>query len=108
MNRPLFERLGRAALVVSAGVLLSRILGMVREIFLADLIGANANGDAYRVAFIIPDFLNYLLAGGYLAITFIPILSRFFTQDDEAGAWRAFMAVARPVGLAMVGLVSLF
>ncbi len=105
MNRPLFERLGRAALVVSAGVLLSRILGMVREIFLADLIGANANGDAYRVAFIIPDFLNYLLAGGYLAITFIPILSRFFTQDDEAGAWRAFMAVARPVGLAMVGLV---
>ena len=105
MNRPLFERLGRAALVVSAGVLLSRILGMVREIFLADLIGANANGDVYRVAFIIPDFLNYLLAGGYLAITFIPILSRFFAQDDEAGAWRAFMAVARPVGLAMVVLV---
>ncbi len=93
--------------MVSGGVLLSRILGMVREIFLADLVGANANGDVYRVAFIIPDFLNYLLAGGYLAITFIPILSRFFAQDDEAGAWRAFMAVARPVGLAMVVLVGI-
>lgn len=97
--------MGRAALVVSAGVLLSRILGMLREIVLADLVGANAAGDAYRVAFIIPDFLNYLLAGGYMAITFIPILSRYFANDDEAGAWRAFSAVARPAGLAMLALV---
>lgn len=93
--------------MVSAGVLLSRVLGMVREIFLADLVGANANGDVYRVAFIIPDFLNYLLAGGYLAITFIPILSRFFAQDDEAGAWRAFSAVARPLAMAMIALVAI-
>jgi putative peptidoglycan lipid II flippase len=99
--------MGRAALVVSAGVLLSRILGLLREVALADLIGANAAGDAYRVAFIIPDFLNYLLAGGYMAITFIPILSRHFANDDEAGAWEAFAAVARPVGLAMAVLVGI-
>ena len=99
--------MGRAALVVSAGVLLSRILGLLREVALADLIGANAAGDAYRVAFIIPDFLNYLLAGGYMAITFIPILSRHFANDDERGAWEAFVAVARPVGLAMAVLVGI-
>ncbi len=98
--------MGRAALVVSAGVLLSRILGLLREVALADLIGANAAGDAYRVAFIIPDFLNYLLAGGYMAITFIPILSRHFADQDEPGAWRAFVAVARPVGLAMAVTVA--
>jgi len=99
--------MGRAALIVSAGVLLSRILGLLREVALADLIGANAAGDAYRVAFIIPDFLNYLLAGGYMAITFIPILNRHFVNNDDAGAWRAFVAVARPVGLAMVVLVGI-
>lgn len=97
--------MGRAALVVSAGVLISRALGMLREVALADLIGANAAGDVYRVAFIIPDFLNYLLAGGYMAITFIPILSRYFANDDVRGAWEAFVAVARPVGLAMAVLV---
>jgi putative peptidoglycan lipid II flippase len=99
--------MGRAALVVSAGILLSRILGLLREVALADLIGANAAGDAYRVAFIIPDFLNYLLAGGYMAITFIPILSRYFADDDERGAWEAFVAVARPVGLAMAVLAAI-
>jgi putative peptidoglycan lipid II flippase len=99
--------MGRAALVVSAGVLLSRILGLAREVALADLIGANAAGDAYRVAFILPDFLNYLLAGGYMAITFIPILSRRFADNDEVGAWEAFAAVARPVGLAMAVLVGI-
>ena len=99
--------MGRAALVVSAGVLLSRILGMLREVALADLVGANSAGDAYRVAFIIPDFLNYLLAGGYMAITFIPILSRYFANDDEPGAWAAFIAVARPVGLVMAALVGI-
>jgi putative peptidoglycan lipid II flippase len=98
--------MGRAALVVAAGVLLSRILGLLREVALADLIGANAAGDAYRVAFIIPDFLNYLLAGGYMAITFIPILSRHFANDDDRGAWEAFVAVARPIGLAMAVLVG--
>jgi len=107
VNRPASYRMGRAALVVSAGVLLSRILGLLREVALADLIGANAAGDAYRVAFIIPDFLNYLLAGGYMAITFIPILSRHFANDDEGGAWQAFVAVARPVGLAMAVLVGI-
>lgn len=107
MNRPPTYRMGRAALVVSAGVLLSRILGLLREVALADLIGANAAGDAYRVAFIIPDFLNYLLAGGYMAITFIPILTRHFVNDDDRGAWEAFVAVARPVGLAMAALVGI-
>jgi putative peptidoglycan lipid II flippase len=99
--------MGRAALVVSAGVLLSRILGMAREILLADVIGATGAGDAYRVAFIIPDFLNYLLAGGYMAITFIPILSRYFVADDEEGAWRALVAVARPVAIAMTVLAAI-
>ena len=45
--------MGKAALVVSAGVMLSRVLGLGRETMLAALIGVNAVGDVYRAAFLI-------------------------------------------------------
>ncbi|MDX1692005.1 MAG: murein biosynthesis integral membrane protein MurJ, partial [Acidimicrobiia bacterium] len=59
----------------------------------------------YFVAFLIPDFLFYLLAGAYMAITLIPILSRRFAAGDEEDAWRAFWAVARPLAIGSTILV---
>jgi putative peptidoglycan lipid II flippase len=103
MSRPL--RMGAAAAVVGGSILLSRLLGLAREALLASLIGVNVEGDLYRQAFTIPDFLNYLLAGAYLTITLIPILSRHLEQDDEEGANRAFSSVFRFVALA-IGLVT--
>ncbi len=105
MSRPL--RMGTAAAVVSGSVLLSRILGLGREALLASLIGLNAEGDLYRLAFSIPDFLNYLLAGAYLTITLIPILSRHIERDDQEAANRAFSSVFRFVSLAIIGLTAL-
>ena len=99
--------MGAAALVVSAGVLISRILGQVREIIFASLLGANASTDEYVAAFAIPDFLNYLLAGGFLSITFIPIFSRYLAQDDEQGGWEALSAIIRPVAIAITTLVAI-
>jgi len=98
--------MGTAALIVSAGVLISRILGQLREVIFASLLGANASTDEYVAAFAIPDFLNYLLAGGFLSITFIPILSRYLADDDEAGGWEALSAIIRPVAIGIVGLVA--
>ena len=89
--------MGAAALVVSGGVLLSRVLGLARETMLAALIGVNAVGDVYRAAFLIPDLLNYLLAGGYLTITFVPILASRLQRGDPEGGARAFVAVFRVV-----------
>ena len=100
MSRPL--RMGTAAAVVSGSVLLSRVLGLGREALIAALIGVNAEGDLYRHAFSIPDFLNYLLAGAYLTITLIPILSRHIESDDEAGFRSAFTSVFRFVGIAVI------
>ncbi len=105
MSRPL--RLGGAALVISASVLLSRLLGLGREVLLATLIGVNTEGDLYRQAFAIPDFLNYLLAGAYLTITLIPVLSRHLERGDTEAADRSFTAVFRLVGLGIVGLTIL-
>ncbi|TDI51987.1 MAG: murein biosynthesis integral membrane protein MurJ, partial [Acidobacteria bacterium] len=105
MSRPL--RMGAAAAVVAASVLLSRILGLGREALLAGLIGVNSEGDLYRQAFTLPDFINYLLAGAYLTITLIPILSRHLERGDPEGASRAFTSVFRFVGVAIVALTIL-
>lgn len=97
-------RLGKAALIVSAGILLSRVLGMLRNIALAGLLGNTAPGDAFQAAFVIPDVLFYLMAGGYLTVTFIPILTRHLVKGDQEEGHRAFAAVFRPVAAAMVVL----
>ena len=99
--------MGAAALIVSAGVLISRILGQLREIIFASLLGATASTDEYVAAFAIPDFLNYLLAGGFLSITFIPIFSRYLARDDEEGGWEALSAIIRPIAVAIVALVAI-
>ncbi len=100
-------RMGTAALVVSASVLLSRVLGLFRETLLASLIGVNVDGDLYRQAFLIPDFLNYLLAGAYLTITLIPILSRHLERGDGVGLDRAFSSVFRFTLIAVLALTAL-
>ncbi len=100
-------RMGTAAAVVAGGVLLSRILGLVREGLIAGLIGVSAEGDLYRQAFAIPDFLSYLLAGAYLTITLIPILSRHLENQEPDKANQAFASVFRFVGIAIVGLTVL-
>lgn len=97
----------RAVQVVAAGILLSRLLGFARNVVLANRLGDTPVADAYEAAFIVPDFLNYLMAGGFLAITFIPILSRYLAADDIEGARAAFNAVFRPVAVLIVILTGL-
>jgi putative peptidoglycan lipid II flippase len=94
-------------LVVSAGILASRVLGMLRNVALAGLLGNTLEGDTFQAAFVIPDVLFYLMAGGYLTVTFIPILTRHLVRGDEEEGNRAFAAVFRPVAIAMVLLTVL-
>ena len=61
--------------LITISYLMSRILGFFREVLLAKWTGVTSASDTLDLAFIIPDFLFYLSAGGYLAITLIPILS---------------------------------
>lgn len=91
-----------AAAVIAASVLLSRILGLVRDALIAALIGVNPESDLYFDAFLIPDLLNYLLAGAYLTITLVPILARHLEAGDNEGASRAFTSVFRFMTLAIL------
>lgn len=105
MTQPI--RMRTAAAVVAASVLLSRILGLGRDALLATLIGVDAESDLYFDAFLIPDILNYFVAGAYLTITLVPILSRHLERGDNDSASRAFTSVFRFVAVAVVGLTAL-
>ncbi len=81
-----------ATLLLMAAVMLSRVIGYLREMYIAWAFGAGPVTDAYVGAFNLPDFLNYILAGGTASITFISIYTRHTSRDDTKGAQRAFNA----------------
>src|SRR3989304_4631099 len=99
------RQIRRAAAVMMASVFLSRILGYARDAVIAYRHGATPETDAYFAAFTIPDFLNYLLAGGALSITFIPIFARYLAEGREEDGYRSFSSIATVMGIAMLFFV---
>jgi len=91
-GRPRRSQFTAIAVLLAASVLLSRLLGYVRDAVLAWRIGASAEADAYYAAFMLPDMLNHLLAGGALAIAFIPFYTRIRDDAGDEAAER-FLAV---------------
>ncbi|KAA0258126.1 murein biosynthesis integral membrane protein MurJ [Deferribacter autotrophicus] len=69
----------------SFGVLTSRILGLIRDVSIAAVFGANAITDIFFVAFAIPNLFRALFAEGALSSAFVPILGNKLKQNDEAG-----------------------
>ena len=95
----------RSVALVCASVFLSRVLGFFREWTIAHQVGSNAITDAYYAAFTIPDILNYLLAGGALSITFLPVFLEYVTSDRQEEAWRVFSTVLTAMTALLLGLV---
>lgn len=89
-QRQMVRSISAASLIMMGSVLLSRGLGIVREMVLAGVGGTSAEMDAYVAAFLLPEFLNHLLAGGFMSITFIPLFQERWQRQDAAGAWRLF------------------
>ena len=73
-----------SVMTVGSITLLSRVLGLIRDIVIARLLGAGAGADAFFVAFRIPNFLRRLFAEGAFSQAFIPVLSEVKTQRDLA------------------------
>ena len=93
---------GVAAIIWSVTALASRLLGLVRESVIGRTLGQSSQADAYWASFVIPDFLNYLLASGLLSIVFIPLFQKHLTAARKTGsedeAWRSFSALFTVVG----------
>lgn len=73
----------RAAALVGAGILLSRILGLVRQRVFAYYFGTTDAGDAFTQAFRIPNFLQNLFGEGVLSASFIPVYARLRARGDD-------------------------
>ena len=82
-----------ATVLLMSAVMLSRIVGYVREAYIAYAFGAGLQTDAYVAAFTLPDWLNYIVAGGTASITFISIFTRYLSEGREAEARKAFSVV---------------
>lgn len=73
----------KSALVIAIATAVSRALGLVREVVIADVFGAGADYDAFVIAFIIPHLLRKLLAEGALSTAFIPLFSAHLARGRE-------------------------
>ncbi len=82
-----------ATLLLMSAVMLSRVIGYVREAYIAWAFGAGPATDAYVAGFTIPDWLNYIVAGGTASITFVSIYTRFLAEKKEEDAQKTFSVI---------------
>src|SRR5579864_3272678 len=95
-----------ATVLLMTAMVLSRIVGYLREAYTAWAFGAGPTTDAYIAAFQIPDFLAYLVAGGTISITFVSIYTRFLAEKREEDAQKTFSVVITVMTLVLgVGVI---
>lgn len=80
-------KVAKAAGILMITMVLSRIIGYVRDVVILARFGQNNLTDAYNAAFSIPDFLYYLLVGGALSAAFIPVFSSYIATKKEEEGW---------------------
>ena len=96
---------GRFAALVAAGILLSRVAGLVRDRVFAHYFGNSDAADAFKAAFRIPNFLQNLFGEGVLSASFIPVYAGLLAREDEEEARRTAGAVAALLALSTSMLV---
>src|SRR5689334_21304361 len=84
---------GRSAFFVGAGILISRIVGLIRQRIFAHYFGTSWESDAFSAAFRIPNFLQNVFGEGALSASFIPVYAKLLAQEDEERAGRVANAV---------------
>jgi len=82
-----------ATLLLISAVMASRVIGYARDAYIAWAYGAGGATDAYVAAFTLPDFLNYIVAGGAASITFISIYTRFLAEKRYEDAEKTFSII---------------
>jgi putative peptidoglycan lipid II flippase len=93
--------------LVAAGILLSRIAGLVRESIFAHYLGNSAAADAFKAGFRIPNILQNLFGEGVLSASFIPVYSRLLGEGDEESGDLLAWAVGAMLALAIAIFVML-
>lgn len=101
-------RIRRASMILTAAFIVSSILGLLRSILFSFVFGAGAISDAYFQAFLIPNTIFTMVAGGALSSAFIPVFTKYMSADkDEKTAWHVASAALNLAILAMIILAVL-
>ena len=96
----------RNASLVAAGILMSRLVGLVRQMLFARAFGNGLEAAAFSAASRIPNFLQNLLGEGVLSASFIPVYAGLRSAKDDAGADRVASAVFGLLSLLIAVLVA--
>lgn len=91
-----------ATLLLISAVMASRVIGYARDAYIAWAYGAGGATDAYVAAFTLPDFLNYIVAGGAASITFISIYTKFLAEKRDQDAQKAFSIIITVMTTVMI------
>lgn len=96
-----------SAVIVGLAFVLSRILGLGREVILANAFGTGREMDAYVSSFRIPDLLFLVVMAGSFGAAFIPVFGEYLTNGDQERAWRLASAVLTWAGIGIVLLSAI-
>ncbi|QUM75213.1 murein biosynthesis integral membrane protein MurJ [Moritella sp. 24] len=101
------NKLIKSGLIVSSMTMISRILGLVRDVIVANLMGAGAAADVFFFANKIPNFLRRLFAEGAFAQAFVPVLTEYQQTGDKQKIRQLIASVSGTLGV-LVTIVTLF
>ncbi|WCE29195.1 murein biosynthesis integral membrane protein MurJ [Vibrio sp. SCSIO 43137] len=100
------KRLLKSGMIVSLMTLVSRVLGLVRDVVVANLMGAGASADVFFFANKIPNFLRRLFAEGAFSQAFVPVLTEYQAQGDKEKTRQLIARVSGTLGV-LVTIVTL-
>jgi len=99
------RRIAGASGFLMVAVLLSRVLGLVREHVISTRFGQGVDTDIYTAAFTVPDLIFFLIAGGGLSTAIIPTFTQYMNEGRKREAWRIFKVVALFTTMVVGGLI---
>lgn len=97
----------RSAVIVAVAYVLSRVLGLLREMILARKFGTSPDMDAYVAAFRIPDLLFLVVMSGAFGAAFIPVFAGFIDKNDRERASRLASSMLTWTGLGILVLSAI-
>ena len=96
----------RSGMVVSVMTMLSRVLGMVRDVVIAAYFGSGSSADAFFIAFKIPNFMRRLFAEGAFNQAFVPVLSEYRAKRAFEEVRDLVNRVAGTLSLTLMGITA--
>jgi putative peptidoglycan lipid II flippase len=100
------HKVAKAAGFIMATMVISRILGYLRDVFIYNQFGQNRITDAYNAAFSVPDFIYTILVGGTLSSVFIPVFSSYVATKREKEGWEVASIVTNWVMIFLAILLA--